>query len=1195
MTNERPQTDTNTQQTLPPRALNVAGLLAFIQRHPGVAAWLHDAAQRAPLGEATPPALDVARPARAALIAATATVRTPLCVITARPERAISLSEEIRRWAPDGVPVLEFPDTGAHPYERAPWSHERIRRRLDVLSRLALAPDAPAIIVTSVHALVQPTVPADHFRRYVRRYEVGQQVSLAFMLASWHAMGYEHVTTVTVPGQYSHRGGILDIYPIQYDWPVRIELWGDEIDSLRVFDPETQRSVETITDVVVPPASEAILHRLPDDVAQRLTALNLEPLHEVAQAEWREAIGRLLAGQRFSGVEFFIPYLYAAPGFFLDYLAPQALIMLDDWDEVALASSDLERDALRLRDEQMLRKELPPNAAPAIFTWDDLRERLEDGRAVVLGYGPESADYGLESAFAAAPHFGGRLHEAVQALKRHAGQQTQVVITRQAQTLREALDRARLSPVERTDVATPPKEKTLTLVRGTLGEGFVLNSPDGEPLLTLLTDAELYGWKRATPRRAGSRTRRTTLENLLEEIAPGDYVVHIEHGIGIYRGLVQREVQGVVREYLEIEYANNDRLYVPVHQSDRVARYIGPADAEPRIHRLGTTDWETARRQAKRAVDDIAEELLELYIAREQAEGFAFSPDTPWQLEMEAQFPYEETEDQLRAIEEVKRDMESPRPMDRLVCGDVGFGKTEVALRAAFKAVQDGKQVAVLVPTTVLALQHYRTFSKRLAPFAVEVEMLNRLRTPQQQQHILNRLAAGQVDIIIGTHRLLSDDVLFHDLGLLIIDEEQRFGVIHKEKLKKLRTSIDVLTLTATPIPRTLHMALSGVRDLSTIDTPPEERLPVITRLLEWSDDAIRLAIRQELDRGGQVFFVHNRVMSIYAVAQRVQALVPEARVAVAHGQMPERELEQVMLEFAEGEHDILVCTAIIENGLDLPNVNTIIIDHAERFGLAQLYQLRGRVGRGTRRGYAYLIHPPEQTLTYEALERLKTIREATELGAGFRIALKDLQLRGAGDILGARQSGHIAAVGFDMYTKLLAKAVEEKRAARGLAPAAVGGVAPPSISDEQGPLIDLGVPAFLPHAYIPREEDRLRIYRRLAQARTLDDADDIEHELRDRFGPLPEPAAALLDLLRVRLLARAAGVTAVRRRGETLIIELPGPAETRLLAQAGVLADVAAYGRRDLRLQVGEGWQAVLLDALQTILNAIETLAVNP
>ncbi len=1176
----------------PPRAINVSGLLSVLQRHPGVAAWLEDAARGLPLAEAIPAALNVVRPARAALIAATATVRKPLCVITARPERALSLAEDVRRWVPEDVQVLEFPDTGTRPYERAPWSHERIRRRLDVLSRLTLAPNAPLVVVVSVHALVQPTVPPEHFLRYVRRYEVGQHVSLAFMLASLHAMGYEHVTAVTVPGQYSHRGGILDVYPIQYDWPVRIELWGDEIDSLRLFDPITQRSVESITDVVVPPASEAILHRVPDDVARRLTALETSHLHDVAQAEWREAIGRLLAGQRFGGVECFIPYLYAPPGFFLEYLPPQALVMLDDWDEIALASADLERDALRARDEYILRQELPPNVGQAIFTWDNLRERLEGRRAVVLGDGPESADYGLEAAFTAAPHFGGRLHEAVQALERQAGQQTQLVITRQAQTMREAMHHARLTPIEQPDVTTPPDDDTLTLVRGTLGEGFVLNAPDGTPRLTLLTDAELYGWKRATPRRIGNRRRRTTLENLLEEIAPGDYVVHVEHGIGIYRGLVPREIQGVVREYLEIEYANNDRLYVPVHQADRVARYIGPTDAEPRIHRLGTTDWETARRQAKRAVDDIAEELLELYIAREQAEGFAFSPDTPWQLEMEAQFPYEETEDQLRAIEDVKRDMESPRPMDRLVCGDVGFGKTEVALRAAFKAVQDGKQVAVLVPTTVLALQHYRTFSKRLHPFAVEVEMLNRLRTPQQQQHILNRLAAGQVDIIIGTHRLLSDDVLFHDLGLLIIDEEQRFGVVHKEKLKQLRASIDVLTLTATPIPRTLHMALSGVRDLSTIDTPPEERLPVITRLLEWNDDTIRRAIRQEFDRGGQVFFVHNRVLSIYAMAQRVQALVPEARIAVAHGQMPERELEQVMLEFAEGGYDILVCTAIIENGLDLPNVNTIIIDHAERFGLAQLYQLRGRVGRSTRRGYAYLIHPPEQTLTYEALERLKTIREATELGAGFRIALKDLQLRGAGDILGARQSGHIAAVGFDMYTKLLAKAVEEKRAARGLAPAAAASIMPPSISDDHGPLIDIDAQAFLPHTYVPREVDRLRLYRRLAQARTLDDADDIEHELRDRFGPLPDPAATLLNVLRVRLLARAAGITAVRRRGDTLIIELPGPAETRLLAETGVLADVAEYGRRDIRLRVGEGWQATLLDALQTILNAIEALA---
>ena len=517
-------------------------------------------------------------------------------------------------------------------------------------------------------------------------------------------------------------------------------------------------------------------------------------------------------------------------------------------------------------------------------------------------------------------------------------------------------------------------------------------------------------------------------EVFFADVQPGDFVVHIEHGIGRFHGLIKMTVDGMEREYLQVEYAQGDQLYVPVHQADRLARYVGAGEAIPSLHRLGTAEWEQVKQRARRAVAEIADDLLELYAAREVVQGHAFSPDAAWQHELEASFPYVETEDQLVAIEAVKQDMEQARPMDRLICGDVGYGKTEVALRAAFKAIMDSKQVAILVPTTVLAQQHYTNFSRRLAAFPVSVAMLSRFQTPAQQDRVLSGLANGSVDLVIGTHRLLSNDVAFKDLGLLIVDEEQRFGVAHKERIKQLRTEVDVLTLTATPIPRTLHMSLTGVRDLSTIDTPPEERLPIKTFVGDFDETLVRQAILREMDRNGQVFFVHNRVQGIEQIAAKLGKIVPEARIAIAHGQMPERELSAVMLAFAEGDYDVLVCTSIIESGLDIPNANTIIINRADMFGLAQLYQLRGRVGRSAVRAYAYLLVDKYKALSEDARRRLEAIQEASELGAGFRIAMHDLEIRGAGELLGARQHGHIAAVGFDLYTRLLAQAVNEAR-----------------------------------------------------------------------------------------------------------------------------------------------------------------------
>jgi transcription-repair coupling factor (superfamily II helicase) len=722
-----------------------------------------------------------------------------------------------------------------------------------------------------------------------------------------------------------------------------------------------------------------------------------------------------------------------------------------------------------------------------------------------------------------------------------------------------------------------------------LVEGFSIPGPDpsdDKALITVMSDSELFGWKKPTTIRRRKPRRGVTPETFFADVNPGDLVVHIEHGIGRYIGLVKLDFEGVEREYLAVAYANDDKLYVPIHQADRLARYVGIDDGLPRLNRLGSADWGMVKRRAKRAVEDIAKELLEVYAKRETALGRAFSRDTAWQVEIEDAFPYVETDDQLRAIAEVKKDMEKARPMDRLVCGDVGYGKTEVALRAAFKAVMDGTQVAVLAPTTVLAQQHYQTFKQRLEAYPVQIEMLSRFRTKSQQQQTLQHMTAGTTDIVIGTHRLLQKDIEFKNLGLLVIDEEQRFGVKHKEKLKAMRTDVDVLTLTATPIPRTLHMSLSGVRDLSTIDTPPEERMPIRTTVTEYDEGLIRTAILRELDRGGQIFYVYNRVMGIEQKANRLRNLVPEARISVGHGQISERQLERVMIDFVAGESDVLVSTTIIENGLDMPNVNTIIIDRADRLGLAQLYQLRGRVGRGAVQAHAYLLTPKHHQLKSDAHKRLEAIAEASELGAGFRIAMRDLEIRGAGELLGARQHGHIAAVGFDMYTRLLGQAVRE---IKGESPELVTGDDALTLLNplSEGVQLNLPVPAYIPEEYLPEEKMRLRLYRRLAGVSTLKEIDDLGKEIQDRFGEMPDPVVNLLYQLRLKVLALDAGVKSIVTEVGQIIIRadtLQNVDRPGLQRRLGTAAKVTP---RQVTLPLHpnlEVWQAELEKALRLI-----------
>jgi transcription-repair coupling factor (superfamily II helicase) len=793
----------------------------------------------------------------------------------------------------------------------------------------------------------------------------------------------------------------------------------------------------------------------------------------------------------------------------------------------------------------------------------------------------------LRDVFMVQTRFGGQVRLAMEQIGRVGAEGAAVVVTRQVERFTELLGSLEVQADTTEQLALPLHG--VHVVEGTYPEGWAMRTADG--LLSLFTDRDVFGWAKA-PRRP---VRRRRAEPFMAEVEPGDFVVHVEHGIARYLGLRRLSQEETEKEYLELEYSGGDRLYIPTYQVDRLSRYIGAGEAQPPLTRLGGTEWRDAKARARKAVEEIADELLELYITRTMAEGHAYPEDDVWQRELEAAFPYEETDDQLRTIAEVKADMERPRPMDRLIAGDVGYGKTEVALRAAFKAVMNGKQVAVLVPTTVLAQQHYETFRRRLATFPLTVEMLSRFRTEREQDQVLAGLKKGEVDIVVGTHRLVQSDVEFKDLGLVVIDEEQRFGVRHKEALKQLRREVDVLTMTATPIPRTMNMALTGLRNLSTIDTPPEDRLAVWTYVAQWDENLVQRAIRRELSRGGQVFLVHDRVRGIELVQRRVERLVPEAVVAVGHGQLPEGRLSAVMEQFAGGEVDVLICTTIIESGLDIPNANTIIVNHADHFGLAQLYQLRGRVGRGTVRAYAYLLFSPGQGLNETARQRLRAIMEASELGSGLQIAMRDLEIRGAGDILGRRQHGHISAVGFDLYTRLLAQAVADRREAMG--------------EEEQpdqeriqaflrplqpGLQLNLPLQAELPESYIPDAALRLALYRRLGTLSSLDEIDDFQQELTDRFGDVPEEAAGLLYQSRVKVVAEQLGVTIIGQEGPQFYARL----DVSWLRSVDVgqwLSGAARLGRGQVWITVPprEDWRAVLLWVLRTLVDMKQELHV--
>ncbi|MEX2586388.1 MAG: transcription-repair coupling factor [Actinomycetota bacterium] len=1004
---------------------------------------------------------------------------SPVLVVLPRSREAHRFAESLRVWL-DEADVVEFPGWEVLPGEAISPTLATMGRRIKVLSDLA-AGQSPPVIVTSVRGVMQAVAPPP-----ARAIELsaGSVVGLDETTRRLVDFGFERNYLVERPGEFSVRGGLLDIFPPDRRDPVRAEFFGDEIDQLRSFSVSSQRSTEPLQSVSVIPCRELLLDESVRGRAQQV--LDSGP----DDPELVEDLQKVADGVIFSGMEAYLALLSGPLKALAAYLPQESPVVVCDPKQC------LDRGAEFLEQAQSWASAA---SADLFVPIDDIVGRPQ----VVELWSYSRGNEAVEMQVSGWDEYVGRVDHLAPELGSLIGRGASVMVAAgpAAARARDILGEAGLGlPIAEPEVGRG------VIVERSVDRGFLLRLP-GRPEVAVVGEHDLFGRRRPVAPRGSQVPARASA--LVLELASGDYVVHDTYGVGRYHGMVTREVAGVSRDYLVISYASGDKLYLPTEQLEAITKYSG-GDA-PKLNRLGTAEWEKSKSRARKAVKDIAGELISLYQARVRSEGYGFSPDTPWQSELENAFVHVETPDQMRAIEAVKQDMEAATPMDRLVCGDVGYGKTEVAVRAAFKAVQDSRQAAVLVPTTILAQQHYQTFSDRFAGYPVKVAQLSRFLTPSQQAEVLEGVAAGRVDVVVGTHRLLQSDVKFHDLGLLVVDEEQRFGVKHKEKIKQLRHNVDVLTMTATPIPRTLEMGVTGIRDLSLIDTPPLDRYPVMTFVGDYDSRMVRAAIRRELARDGQVFFVHNRVGSINAAARRVAALVPGARVATAHGRMSEAELEEVMVQVWDGKIDILVCTTIIESGLDIPAMNTLIVERADLLGLSQLYQLRGRVGRAAERAYAYFFYPHEAVLTDEAHERLKILSEFTELGSGFKIALRDLEMRGAGNLLGGEQSGHIAAVGFDLYIRMMSEAVEEL----------TGRKPEPKLKIK----LDLPADAFIPAEYIARESLRMEAYRQIEQIRSAEDVQALHEELRDRYGPVPDPVANLLTVAQLRAYLAAHGV----------------------------------------------------------------------
>ena len=1024
------------------------------------------------------------------------------------------------------------------------------RQRIEVLKRLLTEPGG--VVVTTVDGLMDHLLPLSLLKSRTISIQCGQTLDLEELKSQLAAVGYERMAQVDGMGQFSIRGGIVDIFPLTEETPIRIELWDDEVDSIRSFDVESQRSVEELSQAVIYPAAEVVLDEarleeglraIEEEEKTYEKALRdqhkSEAAHRISQAV-KEFVESVREGWRLGGLDGYIHYFCREAVSFLDYFPESSsLIFLDEPLRLKEKSETVELEFRESMSHRLENGYMLPGQTGLLYPAAQVMARLQRNTTVMLtGLDQKLPGMKVAGKFGFTvknvSSYQNSFEMLIKDLTRWKKEGWRVVLlsasrtraSRLASDLREYELRAFCPDQEKEIPNVLPGQ--ILVVHGNLHRGFEY------PLIkfVFITEGDMFGVEKKKRKRKKTSYQGQGIRSF-SELSVGDYVVHEEHGLGIYRGIEKVERDKVTKDYIKIEYGDGGNLYLPATRLESIQKYSGADGRKPKLNKLGGSEWAKTKSRVRGAVQEIAKDLVKLYAARQEKNGFQYGPDTVWQKEFEEMFPYEETEDQLDAIEAVKSDMESKKIMDRLICGDVGYGKTEVALRAAFKAVQDSKQVVYLVPTTILAQQHYNTFVQRMKDFPVRVDMLSRFRTPAQQKRTLEGLRKGMVDIVIGTHRVLSKDLEFKDLGLLIIDEEQRFGVTHKEKIKKLKENVDVLTLTATPIPRTLHMSLAGIRDMSVLEEPPVDRMPIQTYVMEYNEEMIREAIGREMARGGQVYYVYNRVTDIEEVANRIAGLAPEAVVTYAHGQMREHELERIMADFINGDIDVLVSTTIIETGLDIPNANTLIIQDADRMGLSQLYQLRGRVGRSSRTSYAFLMYKRDKMLKEEAEKRLQAIREFTELGSGIKIAMRDLEIRGAGNVLGAEQHGHMEAVGYDLYCKMLSQAVKALKDGE-------------SQEESFETAVECDISAYIPASYIKNEYQKLDIYKRISAIETQEESMDMQDELMDRFGDIPASVDHLLRIAALKGQAHRAYVTEVLINRQEVRLTLYGRAKLK-------------------------------------------------
>lgn len=1115
----------------------------------------------------------------------------PVFIITASELKAKEIWEDMQFFSEN---TLYYPSKDVIFYSADVHSKDIIKKRFQVMN--ALLKGEPIHIVASIEALFDRLVPKEKFQENVLLLKTGDVVKIEELLQSLVYMGYERAELVESAGQFAVRGGILDIFSPVEENAVRVEFWSDEIDSIRLIDAYSQRSVEKVDQVRLFPVRELVykqeeaekaLEKIKKEFLKTKESYEKKELFEEAErlSEYiGEALEKIQEEKSFQGIENYIQYFCENTVSILNYIPKDMILFYDEPERITEHAENIFFEYSESIKSRISKGYLLPKQSGMIFDYISILHAAETFSQVLFTTITQTVShFKLKDIFSfsvkSTSIFQNRVDLFCEELQYLKKEKYKILILAGAQTrcerlVKELFERG-IESAYVPDLNQISIEKGSIIVsHGRLSKGFQYQHIN----FVVFSDKELFG--EASKKKLKKKKKKGVAIESFTDLKVGDYVVHDNHGIGVYRGLEKIAVDGVHKDYMKISYADGGNLFVPVNQMDMIQKYIGSNASSPRLNKLGGQDWNKAKAKVRSAVAILAKDLVALYAKRQTTKGFQYSEDNLWQKEFEETFPFEETEDQLQAIEDVKEDMESTKVMDRLVCGDVGYGKTEIAIRAAFKAVQDGKQVAYLVPTTILAQQHYNTFLQRMMNYPIRVDLLSRFRTAKQQKETMKALETGIADIVIGTHRILSKDIRFKDLGMVIIDEEQRFGVAHKEKLKSLKENVDVLTLTATPIPRTLHMSLAGIRDMSILEEPPQERHPIQTYVMENNMEFVREAIHRELNRGGQVYYLHNRVSNIMEEAGKIQKLVPEATVAYAHGQMTERQLESIMSDFIEGEVDVLVCTTIIETGLDISNVNTIIIQDADHMGLSQLYQLRGRVGRSNKIAYAYLMYKRDKVLQEVAEKRLQTIKEFTEFGSGFKVAMRDLEIRGAGNLLGAEQHGHMEAVGYDMYCKLLDEAVKELKGEE--------------VEEKQETSIDININAYIPDFYIKNEEQRLEIYKKIAAISTKEEFYDIQEEIEDRYGDLPKSVQTLLEVVLLKSEANQLGILSIAQKNKNIIVIFQPEAKinpsvlTKLISENKNRYLFTSGANAYLTIKTNEKENLTMIDYIKNLLQAL-------